>query len=586
MKGKLLVLLVVSLVGSINCSKALVVPSGEYTYHIAPDGNILESITIDNEETTNVNVTITKEGQANQWIFLQDSSFSIPASSSYQFYFYIIVPESTTEGNYTGNITFNYNNGNSTNSITKQIKFIVESINYNIIDGVWLYNNMAFGIGDYLLFFTSVSPPNSCFTKVIKNGLEIFNEPVDNSPIDIDEHLRVSVTQAYDSGTIQSCRYVVISDEQYTYQITDIPEGSVDNDTITANINVYGTLKQGLPVMFELVNSKGKLLSGKLILTSPVIGAIEILGDGLYTYTLSTNETGPIAVKAYLNDEQIAHRVFTIIDGSNINNNDTNGYDNNYPIIGSGELLVFYNNEISPSEDLIIRIKDNYTGSPIINAHVWIKSPCGIDFESYTDNQGMVTFNKPIDGWCSGQYTFEIRRAGYKPNPSIYNFIVESQKLNLDVNFVYSGVKVNTAYVGYEVIINLVDPNSKQVINYDGYANLISPNGNKIELNFVDGSSRFTPNIKGNYVLTIPEYLLSLGGLNYFEVNDSIEIIDYVNYDLNNVINIVVIIIAVVVGLALLVFIARRLSKSSNNKRTLPKIRPVSNNIPPNSEPF
>ena len=586
MKGKLLVLLVVSLVGSINCSKALVVPSGEYTYHIAPDGNILESITIDNEETTNVNVTITKEGQANQWIFLQDSSFSIPASSSYQFYFYIIVPESTTEGNYTGNITFNYNNGNSTNSITKQIKFIVESINYNIIDGVWLYNNMAFGIGDYLLFFTSVSPPNSCFTKVIKNGLGIFNEPVDNSPIDIDEHLRVSVTQAYDSGTIKSCRYVVTSDEQYTYQITDIPEGSVDNDTITANINVYGTLKQGLPVMFELVNSKGKLLSGKLILTSPVIGAIEVLGDGLYTYTLSTNETGPIAVKAYLNDEQIAHRVFTIIDGSNINNNDTNGYDNNYPIIGSGELLVFYNNEISPSEDLIIRIKDNYTGSPIINAHVWIKSPCGIDFESYTDNQGIVTFNKPIDGWCSGQYTFEIRRAGYKPNPSIYNFIVESQKLDLDVNFVYSGVKVNTAYVGYEVIINLVDPNSKQVINYDGYGKLISPNGNKIELNFVDGSSRFTPNMKGNYVLTIPEYLLSLGGLNYFEVNDSIEIIDYVNYDLNNVINIVVIIIAVVVGLALLVFIARRLSKSSNNKRTLPKIRPVSNNIPPNSEPF
>jgi hypothetical protein len=588
MKVRSIVLLVLGLVSIINSSKALIVPSGAYNYQVTPDGMILETINLDNEDLSVVNVTIIKQGFVNQWIFLQDQSFSINPSSSYTLSFYVIVPEIIVEGNYSGNITFNYASINSTGSISRVINFDVRSTMYTIVNGVWLYNNMAFSIGDYKLYFTSVSPPNSCFTKITKNGFEIFNEPIDNNPVNIDEHLKVSVTQAYSSESAKSCRYVITGDEEYIYQITDIQQSNNSN-VESAKINVYGLMESGLPVMFELVDNNNRLLSGKLIITSPIIGAVEILGDGLYPYTLQNNETGPLAVKAYYNTEQVAHRVFTILGGESYDNNGSNN-NHNYPVVGSGKLLVIYQNKINPTDNLIIKVKDNYTGNAVIDAYVWVKNPCGIDVESYTNPQGVVSFSPPSGIWCNGQYSFDIRRAGYEPNPSNYLFSVQSMKTEADIYFYYSGTKVSKAYVDYEVIAKLVDYGTELAIDYDGYGKLTSPNGNLSDIKFIDGIARFTPRLNGEYNVEVTNDSFSTEGVDYSEINKGIDVITYGSYnfgiDSSSIIPILIFIIVVVLlGIGCYIFLKKGKSRHDDNK-IFPKIQVVPNRLPPNSEPF
>lgn len=574
---QLMITLVIAII--INSTKALLVPSGTYSYTISPNNFIKETLMINNDDSLQVNITITKQGYASQWILLPYNSFSINPESSYQLDFYVIIPNSTIEGNYTGNITFNYVTQSSNGSITRTTNFIVESKTYNVINGVWLYDNTAFSINNYKIFFTSLSPPYSCLTKVIKNDVQIFNEPIDNNPTNIDEHLKISITQVYDSLTIKSCRYVVTGDEEYSYQIIDLTETNTSTSD-NAEINVYGVLKPSLPVMFELINNRGSLISGKIILSSPVIGTIELEGDGLYPYIINENETGPLAIKAYANSVQIAHKVFTILDGKQSASNSSN-YN---PIIGSGKLLVIYPTKIKTTDNLVIRVKDNYTGMGIIDAHILIRNPYGQDVESYTNQNGLASFSPESSYWSRGSYTFEIRRAGYEPNPSIYSFQVESSDGDIDMQFYYSNTKVSKTYVNYELIVKLIDHDTEEQVNYNGHGVALSPNNSAYDLKFNDGIARFTPLTNGNYNIEINASSFSSDGLSYQGISDNIEAIIYGYSGTNNdFITVIIIIVSILLIIGLIVFIYKR-SKSSDNSRKFPLIRPMSVGIPPNSE--
>ncbi len=525
----LLAVTVLVLLSLFSPAKALMVPQG-FDYTLSPGESRIEVVMLDNEGISEVNVSITKQGGINNFVFLSNNEFSIPSFNSYQLSFYIAVPSETTEGIYTGNLTFMSIDNGTQGVVTRSMTVLVEKTRYVIVSNTWINLGQAFVFGDYKLFPTDVSGHDSCFTKITKNGVEIFNAPITNKYSDINEHLRVMVTESYGGGAIKTCRYTVFGDESSAFQIVDSGEsqGTTDGDDegVTATINLYGSIKPGLPIVFELVNDKGGLLSGRLIITGQTSGTETLQGDGLFNYVVRKDELGPITVMAYHNNKSVAHAIFTIIGGGQTT--DQGGSQEDDDIL-SGKLVIRNLEEsILPDEDIVIKLIDDYTGDPVLSADVFINNPCGPDVDAYTNSEGRVIFNPPEDGWCEGTYTIEVRRAGYTPSPMTQSLTVSLPRVGTRVLFYYNNESIDNSITSYPVDVKVVERKSKEEIDFDGYGIMEGPDGNETTIKFISGMASFTPMLNGTYEIEISDAAFDAEEMPYFGSDNEIDVKQYV----------------------------------------------------------